>query len=843
MEVCQGADGDKDRLPRPRPASGLTDIEKAIWKQLHQNSLGSAWTLAEDAYNSAAGPALLSSLTQFSLHRFSFGAKSLYAGIYVALQSIDQATISEHMHEALIVYFAGFLANHDPDLLTLYYSQPEEQRVVVDTMLAASASYHCVMVGKPEQAQTSMKFLSKQALFSLESIVKDSKKLRLPLKLKNQSFAACMLRKPSDKFKNISYAGCIVHRMLQRGIVPDTKVMRTLISSSVRTKQVKNIVFLYATAQRPMGIPIEAISKLETRRAEINELQPRLHCDVLGNLVRNNNLNSALIVTRGMRSRLMYHLLLAMWSGSWPAKWQGTVRIATDLLQTLDEKLFHVTHHVAVGSIVLAPKKHSLEAKEAVHCALNLHRMLAPRLEQPSVSLIRRLTRTAIREGMYVHALAVFCETESRAGWRAKRTNLAKKSIRAMLDEALAQEDSVAAIVELTKASLHNPSDTDDYFYATIMGSLSSKSKVYPWSKQEQMRIAKTVVRSMYRFRIPHPPPDIYAPMYFWALLGQREKTFSHFKQLPIQDRNEVAWGIYMLAYVRAGDTDGTLNVLMQTGRWFSHMSEDQEESIGRTSKLVNMVITEMIDRGYCRSVLTLLDMYITQNASEELAEAPEDLHTLSPIIRVLLMDYRFIHAICDYSDVIKQYRLEHEHSHLVLHALLARKDADGALHAAQKIKEMGGSLSTHEWQMLVQISQNSLENMLEAYRLREQESGANQTDLSEPSSQSMAPADLTYPALYRLLLHGSVDNTSSSTSTVQLSQTCADRKSVLLRLYRQLLQETRVFPVTEMRGKLRYNVRFVYELYRHLDPSDKSIPQLIYDGILQLRWLRSWRK
>ncbi|KAJ1739155.1 hypothetical protein LPJ68_004928 [Coemansia sp. RSA 1086] len=679
----------------------------------------------------------------------------------------------------------------------------------------------------------------------LESIVKDSKILRLPLKLKNQSFAASMLRKPSDKFKNIIYAATIVHRMLQRGIAPDTKVMKTLISSAVRTKQVKNIVFLYATAQRPMGIPTEGISKLEMRRAEIKELQPRLHCDILGNLVRNNNLNSALIVTRGMRSRLMYHLLLSMWSGSWPAKWKGTIRIATDLLRTLDERLFHVTHHVAVASVVLAPKKHSSEAKEAVHHALNLHRMLAPQLEQPSISLIRRLTRTAIREGMYVHALAVFGETEARAGWRVKRTSIAKKSIRAMLDEALAREDSVAAIIELTKASLHSPSDTDDYFYATIMGSLISKSKVHPWSRQEQMHIAKTVVRSMYRFRIPHPPPDIYAPMYFWALLGQREKTFSYFKQLPIQDRNEVAWGIYMLAYVRAGDTDGTLNVLMQTGKWFSRISEDQEESIGKTSKLVNMVITEMIDRGYCRSVLTLLDMYITQSASEELVEASEDLHTLSPIIRVLLMDYRFIHAICDYGDVIKQYRIGYVHSHLLLQAFLARKDSDSALHAVQKIKGMGGSLSTHEWQMLVQISQNSLKHMFEAYRLweQEQEPDASQTALSQPSRHSMEPADLTYPALYRLLLHSSLDNMHSIQSSVELSQTFADRKNVLLLLYRQLLKETRVFPVTEMRGKLRYNVRFVYELYRHLDPNDRSIPQLIYDGILQLQWLRSWRK
>ncbi|KAJ2848814.1 hypothetical protein IWW36_003064 [Coemansia brasiliensis] len=753
------------------------------------------------------------------------------------------------MDKALIVYFAGFLASQDADLLTLYYGQPEAQRTVTDTMFAASASYHCVMIGRPEQAQASMGCLSKQALSGLESIVKDKKMLQLPLNFKKQAISAYMLRKPNDRFKSVSYAANIVKRILQQGVAPDTKVIRTLISSSVRTKQVKSIAFVYATAHQSMDIPIEVMSKLEIRRAEINGLQPRLHCDVLGSLVRSENLSSALIVARGMRSRLLYHLLLSMWNSSWPAKWKGTIEIAADLLRTVDKKLLHATHHLAVSSIVLAPRKYSSEAKEAVHHALNLHRILAPQLEQPSISLIKRLTRTAIREGMYLHALAVFRETEARKGWCIRRASLANRSIRAMLDEALAQEESVEAIVDLTKACIDNPGNMEDYFYATILSSLISNSKIYRWDRQEQMRIAKAVVRSMYRFHIPHPPSDIYASMYFWALLGQREKTFNYFKQLSNQDRNSVAWGIYMLAFVRAGDTDGTLDVLMQAGKWFNHIDEDREESIGKTSKLVNMVVTEMIDRGYCRSVLTLLDMYITQSASEELVETAEDLHTLSPIIRVLLMDYRFIYAICDYSNVIKQYRISDGQLHSLLQACLVCEDSGNALHTAQKINEIGGSLSVHEWQTLIQISQNNLDHMFKAYRMWRQGSDINQTTcLSETSSQPMDVSGLTYPALYQLLLQTTQGNMRNRGSTFRFPQASlatpfVDRKGILLLLYRQLQKETRVFPVTEMRGKLRYNVRFVYELYRHLDPNDKSIPQLIHDGILQLQWLRSWRQ
>ncbi|KAJ2823041.1 hypothetical protein FBU31_004410, partial [Coemansia sp. 'formosensis'] len=58
------------------------------------------------------------------------------------------------------------------------------------------------------------------------------------------------------------------------------------------------------------------------------------------------------------------------------------------------------------------------------------------------------------------------------------------------------------------------------------------------------------------------------------------------------------------------------------------------------------------------------------------------------------------------------------------------------------------------------------------------------------------------------------------------------------LSLYRGLLRVIGDFPLTEMRGKLKHNARFCFELYRDLEEGNPKIQQLVSDGQRQLQWL-----
>ncbi|KAJ2494712.1 hypothetical protein GGI11_008733, partial [Coemansia sp. RSA 2049] len=68
------------------------------------------------------------------------------------------------------------------------------------------------------------------------------------------------------------------------------------------------------------------------------------------------------------------------------------------------------------------------------------------------------------------------------------------------------------------------------------------------------------------------------------------------------------------------------------------------------------------------------------------------------------------------------------------------------------------------------------------------------------------------------------------------------DVRRSCISLYRELLREISIFPVVELRGKLRYNARFVVELYRDLKPDSPIVGQLLEDGRRQSTWLRQWR-
>ncbi|KAJ2890041.1 hypothetical protein IWW38_004351, partial [Coemansia aciculifera] len=88
-----------------------------------------------------------------------------------------------------------------------------------------------------------------------------------------------------------------------------------------------------------------------------------------------------------------------------------------------------------------------------------------------------------------------------------------------------------------------------------------------------------------------------------------------------------------------------------------------------------------------------------------------------------------------------------------------------------------------------------------------------------------------------RILLED-VDGSLSSSAGPVLPELPAQ----CLSLYRGLLRVIRAFPLVEMRGKLKYNARFCYELYRDLEPHDPKIQELVDSGKQQLQWLSAWK-
>ncbi|KAJ2826517.1 hypothetical protein IWW50_002319 [Coemansia erecta] len=756
----------------------------------------------------------------------------------------------------LLVLFAALLADQSPGLLPLYYSQPEANRALADTVLASSTAFYYTTQGNPMRAQLSIQCLPQSLHKRLEWAANNPTELAsyIPQNVRRQIHAAWMLRKPNAQFRDVEAAGAAVGLLLQHALVPDEAAVATLVSSAVRCGRADVLRPVYARTGQLHAVAAPALVDLAVLRAQLYVKRPRIHYDVLGSLVRGGDLHGALEVARALRSRRMFHVLLAMWAAQGVRRVRGIVQIVSAALDTLDGRLLHSTHHLAIVSILNAQQDHE---PSRVHAALAVHRLLAPRLESPALAAVNQLMRAAIREHMGVHAFSVYRDAESRPAWQ--RAWFGSGALMATLGEFLARHEDVRSIMHLSTVVTRRHFLAAPQFYTAIVSGLCARPLPSdPHVLARRVQCAEAIVGSMRGARIACPPKALHAVMYAWAALGQARRTERWFAQLKARDKGEAAWGILMFAFVRRRNTRGALDVLVRARDWL--LANGGARASTATSHLVNMAMQVLVNSGDGHSALALLDECLARYtvSTGDLPATPGDPITLTLIIRTLLASHRFAQAVRVYDDTLQQYGM-HE-TPAMLYPLFAHclhsGDTRNALRIAQRIVRLGGSLRDQQWSLMLQSLDAAGDDVLAAYGMWCQQHGVDGVH-RVPEHARQCPELIHHvcaalrhrgrPSDAAALLQQSssqhapkpcvpmlADPAPSSTTT-----TTAHTQSV--RLYRGLLREVRRFPVVEQRKKLLHNVRFVYELYRDMHLDDSKLSALQRDGQFQLQWLRSW--
>ncbi|KAJ1727615.1 hypothetical protein LPJ61_004481, partial [Coemansia biformis] len=481
-------------------------------------------------------------------------------------------------------------------------------------MLAASTAFHYFVSGCAWKARLCLSSMPSRSQQLVLLAVQDPGTLAtcLPPGLVARVSAAWMLRRPDPGFTDVDTAGAIVADQLRMAIVPDQAVVETLLSSAVRCSKAGAAVPIYASRHHPPGPPHAALVELAVLREALGKRIPRIHYDVLGTLVRAGNMDGALAVACALQSRQMFHLLISLWAARHPRDTSGIESIVRAMLEALDCKLLHSTHHIAVTSILRAGGAlHPGAAKgrrALVLRALRLHRDLAPRLETPSAAAINQLMQAAADQDMVAAAFWVYHDAERRREWYAPRRHFANEAVLATLAGLVARHNDMRSIMHLTGVALRNNIATSSLFYtAVICGltwpqgvkhSMNTDARSQAWGIAEgsaedtasrnyqrhaqnylkRLHIAEAVLASMRRCQIQPPPKAFHAIMYAWAVLGQPKKVQWCFSALQADSArdgatggaglSEAAWGILMYAYVRARKVRSVLGVLKRARRW-----------------------------------------------------------------------------------------------------------------------------------------------------------------------------------------------------------------------------------------------------------------------------------
>ncbi|KAJ2330195.1 hypothetical protein IWW51_000055 [Coemansia sp. RSA 2702] len=546
----------------------------------------------------------------------------------------------------------------------------------------------------------------------------------MPRDLRRRIDAAWMLRKPNSGFNDVEAAVAAVAELLRNALVPDMPVVATLVSSAIRCQRPGVVMPIYATAQRPQGVPASAMMDLAILRALLGKKHPRIHYDVLGLLVRSGDLGNALLVVSSIRSRQMIHLLLSLWASQHPRDVRGISRIVRVALSTLDGQLLHSTHHLAISSILSSPHGRS-SATMLVDRALAVHRVMAPRLESPSLAAVNQLMRAAMEQKMYSHVFAVYRDAESRPKWLQPGAQFANGAIMATLGECLARHLDMRSIATLTSVVTRSHIHAAPPFYTAIISGLVARpTKHDRHVLLRRVQVAEAILRTMGRCGIARPPKALYSIMYARAVLGQAWKTLRLFCRLDEKDVGEVAWGILMYAYVRRGDVRRTLEVLVRARKWLqtADVSVLRSKQMNTTSYLVNMAVSVLVNSGNQDSALSLLDMCLARSSEsiKELSATPGDPITLGLIVRALLASQRFMQAVHVYDDALDQFGVRETPGllRLFLQHCLGRGDGSNALRIAQRMVQLAGTLSKHEWLLLIQYLEEDAEQVLTVYQM-----------------------------------------------------------------------------------------------------------------------------
>ncbi|KAJ2385119.1 hypothetical protein GGI23_006778 [Coemansia sp. RSA 2559] len=348
---------------------------------------------------------------------------------------------------------------------------------------------------------------------------------------------------------------------------------------------------------------------------------------------------------------------------------------------------------------------------------------------------------------------------------------------------------------------------------------------------------------------------------------------------------NQTTWGILMYAYVVARDVRGALRVLNKAKAWIQDTSvtksartaiDESDSDRHKTNHLINMAMAVLIERKDPTGALALLDDYMdkysnsqralnTAQTAQGLPATSADPITLNLILRALLLNNQLQHAVTIYDTVHSKFKLLETPDALrpLLRYYVQRNNLEGVFLLIKRMFKLGGIPTLKELFYMVRLSVYKRDPALILY-LYDKMGTSTTPDADSKFIYFLKRKPDMMPLVYWALTengreadalviesaiaktvprpHGDLEVLQPSTPTQHKTAAAKVAHGRCIALYRDLLREIDAFPLVELRRKLRYNVRFVFELYRDLKPNNPLIVQLLDEGRQQKKWLRSWR-
>ncbi|KAJ1730000.1 hypothetical protein LPJ72_004683 [Coemansia sp. Benny D160-2] len=923
--------------------------ERMIWDCIRNNSIYNAVSLSRKILKRKEGPkvwsSILSPLTHFVLSQRQFQLDCLLVGIYIASRYYTKSNLGLDSPEIMMVFMA-FMSETSPDIHDRYYGLTDRQLEVVDTILATSTVFHLMQKGHHGRARTFSRYLPPDAWRQIGAFLENPAGAynAIPETIDRAIRAAWMLRHPASSVSvaDVELASSLVTELIRRECVPDRAVLEQLVSFSLSLGIQRAALFLYASRRESLGFPTHAVIKLAATRSHMAQHSPRIHYDVLGSLVRADDLDGALTLAMAMNNRRVFHLLLSLWSSRQPRDWKGVARIVQTMIDTLDCKILHPTQTLAISAMVGATKyrENSADVTVILDTTLKLHWVLLVRLESVSVAAFQQLMQALVHKGMARKAFQIYRHAERYSEPDQLKRLFATDVLFAVLAKGLAQRGDFRSIMHLANAVTQRGVHMTLRFYTSLISGLLHRIKLRRKAKHavysnynsggggqhasfvlERVRMAESIVDIVCQNSMFCPPKAYHAIMYGWAILGHTRMAQKYFDKISSlkppgphnkgssisnSSVNQVTWGILMYAHVCASDARGAMLVLGRAKEWFRELSvsgpiptsvSDTSGDVYKTNHLINMAMTVLVRYRNPSGALALLNNYIerysdhhhpqgTATASPsdpQFTATPADPVTLNLILRALLLNNQLYRAVAVYDMVHTDFKLAEMPETLrpLLRYYIENSNPSGVMLVAKRMIRLGGVPTFRELLHIVRLSVVEKTPELVVYLYDTLGTMSHPTALRS-SCKDLAGSRFMHflkqtPEMVSFVCwalrdsgrdadaleiesalcekHPKTAKTAGSTSadssllilapnsaTQNKATTERDVRRSCISLYRGLLREISIFPVVELRGKLRYNARFVVELYRDLKPDSPMVGQLLEDGRRQRTWLRQWR-
>ncbi|KAJ2774263.1 hypothetical protein IWQ57_000907, partial [Coemansia nantahalensis] len=871
------------------------DTELEIWDHVRRGNFHRAAAGSHAAYARwRDGGDPLTPLAQFVLDKRRFRIECLYAGILAGLGACGAGSGRDTLAAVLPVFYAAFLGDQSPHLAAIYCGQGAQQRVAIDAILAASTAFHYLTSRCVWKARLCLSRMPPRLPPDLVAKIDAVWMLRRP----RENFVD--VETAGQIIADMLRAGVVPDRAAAETLVSSAVRCGRAAAVAVVYASESRLLGLERATLVSLAVLREAMSgpqprihydvmgtlaragDLDGAIAVASAMQSRLMFHVLASLWAAQHPDDTQGIDKIVRSAL----------AALDCRFQHSTHHTA------------ITSILRAGAVPHADSA-AQKRKGLVQQALRLHRDMAPRLETPSAAAISQLMQAAFGQGMATAALWLYRDTERRREWCASPGRFEKDAIVATLAGFFARQRSMRAIAHLSDAVLWSGISRLPSFYAAVVCELAQPHDVRPSvdaclrsqeggeadrraNQKHQYRVraflrrlqsAEGVLVSMRHNDIQTPARAYHAVMYAWAVLGQPQKVQWLFCMLQAKSPagrqtqvSEITWGILMYAYMRAHRLNRVFGVLGRAQRWRRSHAGPAPAAPGAaggpetTSHLVNMAMLALVERGNGRAALALLDKYLertdTHGAHSGLSASPGDRITLGLITRILVENRRFEQALRVYDDTHSKYALPEAPSELttMLGHCLRMGDISGVLGVVRRILRQGGTLSGDHWSNVIYqcaMQTNGGEAVVYLYEQWCQSlgiGGVAQVPAALVHNEMLAavvrealrdrdrPGDAkTLAASIRAAKTLEREQADADTAAADTSGPRVPGRSRKLRLYRALLREIRRASMPMLRGKLTHNTRFVYDLYRDLDPRSPRVAELVREGDAHLQWLRAW--